>query len=188
MRYGAKFLKLFYWASLCLCSSYVYAGAGHDHGHNDTQTTINPSDNMPRLTLSSKQFELVGWLEGKNLHLYLDDYASNRPITKANISLELAGKTLSAHPEEGGYHIELPESLKDGHYPVMATILSESSADLLAGELEVHTEHTEAQQTQHLGVTISVNQLIIIACALVILLLLSILVMRRDTQKRGLAS
>jgi len=122
--------------SLWLTTS-VFAGAGHDHGVEETPT-LPTVQAMPRLVLESSQFELVGILEEHGLHLYLDDYASNAPVSGATLELEIAGQRITAQAEaDGNYHADLPQPLSEGQHPVLVTILAEQGSDLLIGELNI---------------------------------------------------
>lgn len=130
----------------CLCSlliaSHVYAGAGHEHGHNhDTEASLPVTPAMPRLVIESSQFELVGTLEGNDIHLYLDDYATNTPIEEASVELEIAGERMTAESEgEGNYHVTLTSSLDYGVHALLITVLAGDASDLLVGELDIHNE------------------------------------------------
>jgi len=176
------------WLSCCLSSVLLFmggvqAGAGHDHGTPETSTNTVIND-TPRMVMSSGQFELVGIAEGKSIHLYLDDFATNAPIPKANIELEIAGEQLKAEEEgDGAYHITLEHELKDGLHPVLATVLTATSSDLLTGELDIHTEE-KIQEEAPQGILITPLQLIIISATIGVFLLLFIIVIRRDAHRQ----
>lgn len=180
------------WLSCCLSSVLLFmggvqAGAGHDHGTPETSTNTVIND-TPRMVMSSGQFELVGIAEGKSIHLYLDDFATNVPIPKANIELEIAGEQLKAEEEgDGAYHITLEHELKNGLHPVLATVLTATSSDLLTGELDIHIEEQEEKEVLQ-GILVTLSQLIIISCLIGVFFLLLIIVMRRDIHRREQAS
>lgn len=114
----------------------LWAGPGHDHG-DEAPTASGPS--LPRFVAHSDSFELVGVLDGKTLTLYLDQTASNTPVTKAQLEIEFAGTQLQAVPQaDGSFRVELPQAPKPGVIPVTATVSTDSDADLLAGELDLH--------------------------------------------------
>lgn len=133
----------------CLCNLLLACAAvtsqaheQHNHAQEEKTTTTIPalSSAAPRLVLESPQFELVGTLEGNGLRLYLDDYASNAPVTQAQIELEIAGQRIIATANaDGSYDAALLQPLADGEYAVMATLLAGETSDLLAGELVIHT-------------------------------------------------
>ncbi len=169
-------------------TSTAFAGAGHDHGAEEAQNLPTVSA-TPRLVMESSQFELVGVLKGKNLHLYLDDYASNTPITDATIELELAGKTWQAiAAEDGSFHIALDAELEEGVHSFLATILTKKASDLLTGDLDIH--HNDAHETvvdSHSGFAFMhqpIHGSWLIAGALLLVLLFGSALLR-DRLKRG---
>lgn len=120
----------------------AWAGPGHDHSHDEAPAAAGPA--LPRFAAQSELFELVGVLEGKQLTLYLDLAASNEPVTKAELELEIGGTKYKAQAQtDGSFRIELPQALQPGLIPVTATVSTADEADLLAGELDLHAdEHT----------------------------------------------
>lgn len=121
----------------------AWAGEGHDHGEAPA-TAAAPA--WPRFTASSDLFELVGVVKGKQISLYLDHAATNAPVQKAELDLEIGGVKLKAEPHgEGEFEVNLAQELKPGELAVTATVRTEADADLLAGELDLHADvHTEA--------------------------------------------
>jgi hypothetical protein len=118
------------------------AGPGHDHG-DEAPTASGPS--MPRFVAHSDNFELVGVIDGKTITLYLDQTASNAPVTKAQLELDFSGAKLQASAQpDGSFRVELPEAPKPGVIPITATVVTDGDADLLAGELDLHGEVEDA--------------------------------------------
>ena len=161
----------------CVCSLLLacaaFAGEGHDHG--EEKAAAPASAAAPRLVMESSQFELVGTLEGDGLHLYLDDHASNAPVTDASVELDLAGQRIKAEPEaDGSYHAALTQPLQEGEHAVLATILAGDTSDLLTGDLDVHAAeamHAESATTTSAsgwGFLPWVLGLVVIALALVV--------------------
>lgn len=185
-------LKIFCVYLLLLISNTSYAGAGHNHGHEHNEVTKPAVAALPRVTMESSQFELVGILQDKDLHLYLDDYNSNQPINNASLELELAGERLQAKAEdEGGYHIVLKETLKEGVYPILVTVIAQQGTDLLTGELDVHhndeaTDKAEEKPSPLSLVATAVHPSWIVLISLSLLLIFGF-VLWRDRQKRGIA-
>ena len=119
-------------------------GHNHDHGHEHQPAPALPAP--PKAVMSSHQFELVGELNEHGLLWYLDDYASNAPITDATLDIELDGKTARAEPlPDGRYQLHLDQPLAQGEHPLLATILTDTASDLLVGELHIDSEHNEQQ-------------------------------------------
>jgi hypothetical protein len=181
-----------FFAYLVIGSSFLvsstYAGPGHNHGAEEASTTPLNVMAAPRFATQSEQFELVGILEETNLHLYLDDYASNAPIENAKLELEINGETMLAEPEGAGeYHATLPAPLEDGVHALMVTVLTEQSSDLLIGELDVHTAHEEPQQ-QEKELAIDKQYLPWLLGMVGIFLLLVLFMMMKDRKQRGVSA
>lgn len=174
-------------ASTCLLlTCAVRAGGdtsdGHSHGAEATPAAPTISS-TPRVVMESSQFELVGALEGQHLHLYLDDYASNAPVTDATLELEINGQRITTAAEtDGSYHATLPQPLPEGTHPVMATILAGNASDLLTGQLEVHPAETDTHD--HAAATSTGQFLPWLISAGVIGLALLVFALRRDRQRR----
>lgn len=120
------------------------AGPGHDHAE---ATPAASSSSRPRFAAHSDQFELVGIAEGTTLVLYLDSFASNTPISVAELELELqpaggaARKLKATSGEDGTFKIDLGNPLADGVTAVTASIRVQADGkpvqDLLAGSIDV---------------------------------------------------
>ena len=94
-------------AAASVCS---WADDGHDHGDAPTATA---GAAKPRFTATSKSFELVGVVDGKNISLYLDHAADNRPVKDARLELALGDTKLAVKPHgEGEFEATLAEELK----------------------------------------------------------------------------
>ncbi len=185
-----KFHQFF--AYLVIGSSFfissTYAGPGHDHGEEEANTTPLNVMAAPRFATQSEQFELVGILEEVNLHLYLDDYASNAPIEGATLEVEINGETMLAEPEGAGeYHATLPAPLEDSVHALMITVLTEKTSDLLIAELDVHTAHQEPQQ-QEKEPAIDKQYLPWLLGMVGVFLLLVLLMMMKDRKQRGVSA
>lgn len=119
-------------------SSLSWAGEGHDHG--DAKTVVS-APSAPRFTAVSETLELVGVLNGKQLTLYLDRLDTNMPVKEAQIELELSGVKFAAQKHgEDEFEVLLPAELKPGVISVTATVTVDKEIDLLAGELDIHSE------------------------------------------------
>lgn len=116
----------------------AWAGEGHDHG---AAASASESQALPRFTAVSEDFELVGVLSGKQITLYLDRFADNRPVRDAQIELEVGSAKFKAEKHgEDEYEIVLPEVPKAGVLPVTAIVTAGNESDLLAGELDIHDD------------------------------------------------
>jgi hypothetical protein len=132
-------------AAFFFCNA-VKAGEGHDHGEAPTAAS-GPA--LPRFTAVSETFELLGVLSGKQITLYLDRYADNAPVPKAQIELDIGGVKYTAQamteaPTEAVYEVVLKDAPKVGVLGITATVSAGAVTDLLAGELDIHdAAHTD---------------------------------------------
>lgn len=90
-----------------------------------------------RFAAASEAFELVGLLDGRQLTLWLDRAATNAPVTRGTLELELGELKLVARPAGETWAVTLPRALPPGTVPVTASLAVDGEADLLAAELEV---------------------------------------------------
>lgn len=128
--------------------------AGDDHGHDHGSASPAAAGTaLPRFTAVSETFEMVGVLDGKQITLYLDRFADNTPVPKAEIELEIGGAKFKAQAAKGRetaaeYEVVLAEAPKPGVLPITATVTAGSEVDLLAGELDIH-EAAHAHEAAH---------------------------------------
>ena len=112
-----------------------WAGEGHDHGETPTATA---SAGAPRVSSSSDLFELVGIVQGKEMVIYLDRFATNAPVTDAKIEVDLGSvKGLAEAQEDGTYRFNNPALAVPGSKPISFTVTAGADSDLLAGDLTV---------------------------------------------------
>ena len=113
----------------------LFAHAGHDHG--STESTPAASQ-WPRFETQTGKIELVGVLRGDGLYLYLDDFASNAPITGATVEVELEDQVwLSSEIEPGLYLLDDTRLHQPGHHPLVIIVAAAGLDDLLVATLEV---------------------------------------------------
>jgi hypothetical protein len=96
-----------------------------------------PLPSQARLSASSETFELVGVLQGRTLTLWLDRFADNTPVVGARLRMDIAGQVIEAAADGEVYRIELPTAIDPGSLPVVATIVTPDTSDLLTAELLV---------------------------------------------------
>lgn len=130
--------------SSVLISSAVFAGPGHDHGGGAARVTTGPG--LPRLTLTSESYELVGIFVDHSLRLYLDQRRDTAPVTKADLKLTLDDVTIDAVPQPDGWYLVAHKILEDHKvFNVVAEIKHGENSDLLVGTLDtaaVLDDHT----------------------------------------------
>lgn len=102
-------------ASLCGLSGAALAHEGHHEAQPDADSAAAAqAPPAPRSTLDTPQIELVAQREGRDLLLYLDDYATNAPINGLQVAVRSGTLTLQAAASgEGAYRV--PADLFDGH-------------------------------------------------------------------------
>ena len=122
----------------------VQAHDGETHDARPTEATgaaaaIAPLQSLSqaRLSASSETFELVGVLQGRTLTLWLDRFADNTPVLGARLRLDIAGQVIEARADGEVYRIELPRAIGPGSVPVVATIVTPDTSDLLTAELSM---------------------------------------------------
>ena len=132
------FIQLFAAIYVAFFGTLALAGPGHDHGNEPPQASTTAS---PRVTAHSDLFELVGIVQGQQMQVFLDRYASNEPVRDAQIAMELtAGNApavkLSAKPQaDGSYLVESAAFAGSASLAIAFTVRVGAEADLLAGEL-----------------------------------------------------
>jgi hypothetical protein len=143
-------------ATALLASAPALAGPGHDHGHEGPAAPSGPA--LPRAVATSDLFELVAVLDGKTITIFIDRTATTEPVAGAKLELELAGQKLRAQPVNaaqagaagGDFTVTLPAELKEGVYPLTATVTAGNDIDLLAGEFDIHgAAHADEHAHDH---------------------------------------
>jgi membrane fusion protein, heavy metal efflux system len=131
-----------------LSMSAAYAGPGHDHGNEAAPASTAAAS--PRISSHSDLFELVGILEKGQLVVYLDRYASNEPVRKANIELEIGNEKLKAAEQADGTYLIQSEQLKMPATLAMSfTITDGKDTDLLAGDLVIADPNSGLDHSEH---------------------------------------
>jgi cobalt-zinc-cadmium efflux system membrane fusion protein len=116
-------------------SNPAFASPGHDHGDKPTVTTGTAA---PRVSAHSDLFELVGMVQGNEMKIYLDRYATNEPVTDAKIEVEVGSiKGIAAVQADGSYSFKNDVFARPGDLAVSFTILAGKDTDLLAGDLKI---------------------------------------------------
>jgi len=111
--------------------------AAHE-GHEHAAAPVTPAQaGNPRASAVSENFELVAELNGRQLRLYLDRYADNSPVLDANIEVESGDWKASAQLDGDSYRVADTPFEAGSRNPLIFTILTEDSADLLEATLEV---------------------------------------------------
>ncbi|RKT43078.1 efflux RND transporter periplasmic adaptor subunit [Thiocapsa rosea] len=119
-----------------LTTTEVSAHEGHDHG--PPLPAPVTATLAPRVSAESADLELVAVLEDGTLTVYLDEFATNRPIEDAVLQVESgAWQGTATHEGEGVYRLDPGPLAEPGRHDLIFTIESPTLADLLLGALEV---------------------------------------------------
>ena len=178
MQRSAFFSALGLALAVCLMPMWVHAGEGHNHG--EVPAAASPAS--PRFAAASDLFELVGVLDGQKLALYLDRADNNSPVKEAQLELDIGGTRVPVtRVADGEFEALLSVPLAEGVSPVTATVVAGNDSNLLAGEIDIHTDahaHLEPmgwRRTTLVGSTV----------AAVLLLLAAVWGMRRSRTARA---
>lgn len=98
----------------------------------------------PRFEAQSDMFEVVGRLQGGELSMLINRFATNEPVLDAKVEIESGTTKAQAtfHADLGDYAVDDAAMLKalslpGGDHPLVITVLAGSDADLLDGTLSV---------------------------------------------------
>lgn len=92
----------------------------------------------PTFESSSESFELTGRIQGPQMTLLLDRWASNEPVTDAKIDIEVDGRTMIASAQaDGSYTLDASSFAKPAIYPLTISVTAGNESDLLVAELKV---------------------------------------------------
>ncbi|MBK5960644.1 hypothetical protein CCR97_20920 [Rhodoplanes elegans] len=114
------------------------AHEGHDHGDQPTA----PAHMLPRGEATSGPFQLVAVLNGDELALWLDDFATNRPIADATLEIETPQGPVTAEPRpaDGSFRLKAPwlaaGAPASGHVDLAVTVTAGDTIEILALTIE----------------------------------------------------
>jgi RND family efflux transporter MFP subunit len=123
-------------AGLLLFPQGLLAHAGHDHGEADTGAL----NLWPRFETQTRALELVGVLREQGLDLYLDDFATNAPISGVTLEVELEQdeRLLAVEEVEPGlYHVHDAALHQSGRHKLVIVVSGAGYEELLLASLEV---------------------------------------------------
>lgn len=147
--FTSRFLRAGLTASvLALMPLFTWAGPGA-HGpngeHLDAPTAVNANAVPASLQIEAKSdlFELVATLAGGELSIFMDRFATNEPVLKAQLEVESGGLKAQAkfNADMGHYTVDDSAMLKKlstpGEHPLVITVLAGKDSDLLDAVLRV---------------------------------------------------
>lgn len=119
----------------------AWAGPGHDHGPDGGHggAAEAPVDSKPRFESVGFDVELVGVADGHKLTLYLDNSATNAPVSDAKIEVSGEGiaPAVAKQVSPGTYELEAEWADAPGSKALVFTVTYGEMADLLNGTLVV---------------------------------------------------
>lgn len=131
-----KHVRMFFLVTLFALPS--WAGGDSSDGHSHAAPAPVPvTESAPRATAATEEFEVVAALEGKQLVVYVDRFASNEPVAKAKVEIEGAGlKGLAVEAAPGTYVMDIAATLPPAKHALTISIEAGDTADLLTATLD----------------------------------------------------
>lgn len=187
LRRGSPALALL--ALLTSAPAFAAPGAHGPNGeHLEAPAQANSATSAaPRFEAQSEVFELVGRLQGGELSILINRFATNDPVLKAQVEIQAGQLKAQApfHADLGDYAVNDEAMLKalqePGEHALVITVLAGEDSDLLDATLRVTAT---AAAHDHDGWTHGVPRAAWIVGALVLLAAAAWLIGRR-TSRRG---
>lgn len=131
----SRYLVRACFALALLISPPLHAHEGHDHGD---EPAARQQALAPRLTHASARLEVVALLQGHDLLVYADDYASNAPVTGLRVDVRSAGRLVQAlEVEPGLYRADLQIESQAKEVQLDLSLSGEGIAEHFAGQLPI---------------------------------------------------
>ena len=132
-----KFLRIFYFA-LALAATPVAGFAHGDEDHGAVAAPLPTATSAPRAQAQSDDFELVIEQQGPTLLLFLDSFASNEPVTNAQVELQSGDLQATATPVgPGTYRVAGDAWTRPGTHALTISVQTADTADLLSATLDI---------------------------------------------------
>lgn len=128
-------MKTFALLALALSSAAVLAHEGHDQA--DAAPPPQPESAAPRVEAASPQFELVAVAESRGLVIWVDRYADNAPVDKAQVEVDAGGRSVAAKPQADGSYLAALRFDTPGNFPLVFAVTAADGDDLLPATLVV---------------------------------------------------
>lgn len=143
-------------AIAALSAAPALAAPGHDHG--DEAPAATAEEIAPRLSAMSDKHEMVALVDGQDLIIWINEFATSTPVTTATVDVTIDGKTVRAEPQpDGTFHVPAGplaghETAEHGAEPepldqhnVLVSVTTSAGQDLLTGELSHDHEHHDEE-------------------------------------------
>lgn len=120
----------------------AFAHEGHDHGD---APVAQQQALAPRLTHASAKLEVVALLQGRDLLVYADDYASNAPASGLRVDVRSAGRLVQAlEIEPGLYRANLQIDTQAREVQLDLSLSGEGVSERFGGTLPIDASAAEA--------------------------------------------
>lgn len=160
----------------------AWAGGDASDGHTHAESAPVPvpvTASAPRAVAATEDFEVVAVLEGRQLVVYVDRYASNEPVAKAKVEVEGAGlKGLAREAAPGTYVMDLAAALPSAKHALTISIEAGETADLLSATLDTSQPVASSEHVHGWG-----ERVVWIVAALLLLAAGALLIARRNRRK-----
>lgn len=127
--------------ALALSASGAMAHGDEDHAAASAPTGVAIA---PRMETATETLELVAAAKADDLTIWIDGYADNVPVTNANVSVTLDGKTIPAAAKNGVYTLSDDGLLKPGNHELSFLVTRGDAIESLSGDLVIPKPATKA--------------------------------------------
>ena len=158
-----------------LVGFFSVASAHEGQSHDKELKPQNNVTTSPTLIAVSENYELVAIVQARQMTIYLDQFESNTPVVDADLDFDFSATVVKAtRSADGTYSVALPKNIDlKSSISITVTILAETGADLLSGELVIPKSENHSSW--------SAFWVVVIVAASVIALLLIWLAYKRNS-------
>ena len=145
-----KVISIFFLATVLAAAPPVRAGGDSSDGHSHGPAAAPVTTPMaPRAVAATEEFEVVAILDGKQLLVYVDRFATNAPVTQAKVEIDGAGlKGLARETAPGVYAMNITKPMSPNKYPLTIGIEVGDTADLLTATLDIPHPDVVSEQVE----------------------------------------
>lgn len=141
-----KILRILYFAMALVATPVAgFAHGGEDHG--DAPAPLPTATSASRAEAQTSDFELVVAQEGQSLLLFLDNFASNEPLTGAQVEVQSGDLQATANEVgPGTYRVAGPAWTLPGAHALTISVQTADTADLLSATLDIPAAAAPAEK------------------------------------------
>ena len=128
---------------------------GPNGEHLDAAPKAGATSTNPRFEAKSESYELVGRLQGGELSMFINRFATNESVDGAKVEVEFGALKAAApfHSDQGDYAVAdesfLKALSKPGSHALVITLVDGNESDLLDGTIEVGLPTVTAGDAEH---------------------------------------